>query len=261
MDVICYACGRGEQPENTLEGIRHCQMVNPDWRIEMDIQLTKDGELVLFHDDTTQRITGKQGEIKALTLKEAQALNVGHFFQQKHQLIAKKIKMPRLEAVFLEFPTAKFLLDIHTNDLRVVEKIIQLIENYRLVDQVIIVSHYDLVVDWFKEKRPKWVYGAPTLEAKKIIYGSFLFLDQFFPISSDILMIPQYYGKINVLTKRVIGHIKKRKKKIWVWLLEGKNEVVTIGNKNEFNRMMQIGADGIFSEYPEQLSKSISNGI
>lgn len=83
MQIICYSCCRGENPENTIEGIRHCQSVNPTWRIEMDIQMTIDNNLVLFHDYETSRATGENLRINELTLNEAKKLNAGYNFKHK----------------------------------------------------------------------------------------------------------------------------------------------------------------------------------
>ncbi len=58
MEIICYAGGRKENPENTLKAIEHCQAVNPEYWIEMDLQLTADNVVVLFHDENLARITG-----------------------------------------------------------------------------------------------------------------------------------------------------------------------------------------------------------
>ena len=81
MDIICYSCGRGENPENTIEAIAHCQRVNPQWRIEMDIQMTSDNHLVLFHDYETKRTTGVEKQINNLTLNEVKELNAGYNYK------------------------------------------------------------------------------------------------------------------------------------------------------------------------------------
>ncbi len=258
MEIICYSCGRGENPENTIIGIEHCQSVNPNWRIEMDIQITKDERLVLFHDYNTKRITGEDKQINELTLDETRELNVGYNFKFENQYVYRNnpIQIPELESVFKQFPQAKLLLDVHTNNLLATEKLIELVEKYSLVGNIIVASHYDEVIAAFKGKRPNWKYGVPANEAKKMIYSSFLYLDNLFPIKSDVLMLPQKAGKINVLTKRVINHAKKRNKKLWAWMYEG--EIVkNVDSRAELLKMKEIGADGVFTDYPQKLINEI----
>lgn len=256
MEIICYACGKGENPENTLEGIKHCQSVNSSWRVEMDIQLTKDHQLVLFHDQTTTRLTGKEHWIHDLELSEAQALDVGFSFQQQKH---KPYSMPTLKTVLETFPEMKIMLDIHTNKPIVIDKVIELIEAYAATERVVIASQYDLIINLFKQKRPNWIYGAAAKEAKRLIYSSFVFLDTWFPLSSNILMIPEYYGNIKVLTPRVRKHVKKQQKKIWAWCLESKQKVLTIEHKKQLETFKKLGVDGIFTAYPQQLMKEINS--
>ncbi|MEE9362415.1 MAG: glycerophosphodiester phosphodiesterase family protein [Cellulophaga sp.] len=258
MEIICYGCGRGENPENTILGIKHCLSVNPDWRIEMDIQLTKDEELVLFHDYETKRITGKDKTLNKLTLKEVEKLNAGYNFQYQGGFIyrEKPIQIPKLEMVFQQFSNAKLVLDVHTNNIVAVGKLIALIEKYAISNKVTIVSHYDSVVQEFRKERPNWKYGVPANEAKKMLYSSFVFLDDFFPIKSDILMLPKKFGKLNVLSKRVVTHAKKRNKQLWVWMYEG-SYVKNVDSQEELIALENLGVDGVFTDYPQKLNSEL----
>lgn len=254
MKIICYSCGRGEHPENTIEGITHCQAVNSDWRIEMDVQITADGHLVLFHDYETKRITGADKLINELKLEEVKELNAGYNFkaQKKYPYREKSIRIPELIEVFKKFPKAKLLLDIHTNSPEAVVTLIELIDTQFKDGDFIIVSEYDTIIKLLKDKKPHWKYGVPEKEAKQMLYSSFLYLDGLFPIKSDILMLPKKYGNINVLSKRVINHAKNRNKPIWAWMYEGEY-VKTIESKKEMEALGKMGIDGIFTAYPEKL--------
>lgn len=259
MEIICYSCGRGENPENTIEGIKHCQNVNPDWRIEMDLQMTKDGKIVLFHDYETERTTGVQNKIQELDLKAVKKLNSGHNFKVGSDFPFRKnpSEIPTLEEVCQTFPKAKLLLDVHTDNLTAIDKIIGIIERNGMEKQIVLVSHYDQVLAEFKIRRPNWEYGAATKEVKNMVYSSFAFLDRFFPIKSDILMLPVKFGNIKLLTKRVVNHVKARDKRLWVWLNEGK-KVMTVNSEKELNELEKIGADGIFTEFPAKLNGEIT---
>lgn len=258
MEVICYSCGRGENPENSLEGIRHCQSINPNWRIEMDIQITSDNQLVLFHDYETLRTTGRDLRINALTLDEIKELNAGYNFKVdgKHIYRDSPVEIPLLERVFKEFPQAKLVLDIHTNDPKVVRLFIDLIDSTFKNGDFIVVSEYDDIIKRLKKEKPNWSYGVPAKEAKRMLYSSFIYMDWMFPIKSDVLMLPKKYGKIHVLSKRVINHAKTRNRLIWAWMYEG--EIVkTVESKGEMEQLKSIGIDGIFTAYPEKLSNEI----
>lgn len=258
MNIICYSCGRGENPENTLKGIEHCQKINPNWRIEMDVQITSDGHLVLFHDYETKRTTGQDRLINELKLKEIKELNAGYNFERSgsYPYRLNPVQIPELIEVFRKFPKAKLMLDIHTNNPKVVDILIQLIATEFEGGDFILASEYDEIITSLKNKQPNWRYGVPEKEAKRMLYSSFLYLDGLFPIQSDILMLPKKYGNINVLSKRVINHAKKRNKPIWAWMYEGEY-VKTVASKKEMEELRKMGIDGIYSEYPEKLFNEI----
>ncbi|UTW67075.1 hypothetical protein KFE94_02885 [bacterium SCSIO 12643] len=259
MEIICYSCGRGENPENSIEGIRHCLKVNPNWRIEMDLQITKDGHIILFHDYDTERTTGIINVIHEMNLDSVKKLNAGYNFKvgSEFPYRQKPIEIPTLEEVCYSFPDAKLLLDIHTSNLNAIDKIIETIERNKMEKQIVVVSHYDQVLSKFKIKRPNWEYGAATKEVKKMVYSSFLFLDSLFPIKSNILMLPVQFGNIKLLTHRVINHVKKRNKRLWVWLSEGE-KVVTVNSITELNALDDIGVNGIFTEFPTKLNDEMT---
>lgn len=69
MFVIAHRGGAGLAPENTLKSLQAGKQAGAD-ALECDIQITKDSELILCHDDTLLRIAGKSTKIADLTLKE-----------------------------------------------------------------------------------------------------------------------------------------------------------------------------------------------
>lgn len=254
MEILCYGCGRGENPENSIEAIKYCLTINPNWRIEMDLQMTKDEQIVLFHDDETERTTGVKGKIQEMDFDSVRKLNPGYHFKVGSEFPYRQspIKIPTLEEVCELFPNVKLLLDIHTNNLKAIDKIIEIVEQNDMEEQIVLVSQYDEVMAQFKTKRPNWIYGAATNEVKGMVYSSFLFLDRFFPIKSNVLMLPVKFSGIKLLTNRVIKHVHNRDKRIWVWLNEGK-EVITVNSKTELNALEKMGVDGVFTEYPTKL--------
>lgn len=263
MEIICYSCGRGENPENSLKGIRHCLSVNADWRIEMDIQITADNKLVLFHDYETTRTTGRVSRINELTLSELSKLNIAYNFKKEGSFPYRNnpIKIPELKDVFIEFPDAKLLLDIHSKNPKIVQIFIDLIEREFKKGDFIVASEYDEIIEKIKIKKPNWTFGVPAKEAKKMLYSSFLYLDDLFPIKSDILMLPLKYGNINVLSKRVVNHAKKRERELWAWKYESKDLDTTkfkaVESIKDLELLENIGVSGVFTEYPLKLSNEL----
>ncbi|RDB42318.1 glycerophosphodiester phosphodiesterase [Halomonas sp. DQ26W] len=66
-------------PENTLAAIEQALMDRADY-VEIDVKITADGEVVLYHDRSLQRLTGDPRNVRDLTLEELQAFDVGSWF-------------------------------------------------------------------------------------------------------------------------------------------------------------------------------------
>jgi glycerophosphoryl diester phosphodiesterase len=258
MKVICYGCGKGEYPENTLEAISHCQKINSDWRIEMDLQMTKDGKVVLFHDDNLLRITNIEKRISEVNYSEIKNFDAAYNFREdlEFPLRGKALRIPLLENVFKEFPKAKYLLDIHSKNIEIIEKVIDLVEQNYVDKQIVVVSKHHSIIELFRVRRPYWKYGASSKEVKWLIFQNFIGLGELVRLKAEIVMMPIIYQNRKVLSRRLVKLMERKHKKIWVWLHEGK-QVVTIDSKNQFERIKKYNVDAFFTSSPEQLNKEM----
>jgi len=75
--LIAHRGGRVYEPENTIASFQHAIDTGADW-LEMDVQQTKDGELVVIHDETVDRTTDGTGRVEDLTLEQIRALDAGN---------------------------------------------------------------------------------------------------------------------------------------------------------------------------------------
>ncbi|MSQ42000.1 MAG: glycerophosphodiester phosphodiesterase [Dehalococcoidia bacterium] len=73
--VISHRTNAGTMPENTLAGIRAAIAERADM-VELDVQVTADGTLVLMHDRSLRRTTGDPRSVSELTARELRALRV-----------------------------------------------------------------------------------------------------------------------------------------------------------------------------------------
>ena len=81
-------------PENTLDAFRRAIELGAEM-IEGDVQATRDGRLVMMHDETITRTTGGEGRVADLRWGELQRLDAGHEFGDRF----KGVRIPSLEAV------------------------------------------------------------------------------------------------------------------------------------------------------------------
>jgi len=75
--VIAHRGDSAHRPENTLASFASALECGADL-VELDVQLTKDGHVVVIHDPTVDRTTGGHGRVGELTLREVRALSAGY---------------------------------------------------------------------------------------------------------------------------------------------------------------------------------------
>ncbi len=134
-------------PENSLKAFEKC--LQEKMPIELDVQLTKDDALVVFHDESLQRMTGIDALVKNKTLDELKQLFLGK----------TKEKIPTFKEV-LDLVQGKVLLDIEIKHTKAVKKICTLVikelENYG--DNYIIKSFDPVIIKYFA-KYPNIIKG------------------------------------------------------------------------------------------------------
>lgn len=133
--------------ENTLTAFKEAEKAGADG-LELDVQLTKDGEIVVIHDEKVDRTTTGKGFVKDFLYKDLRKLNAN----KKNN---KMEPIPALTEVFEWLCTNNLLCNIELKNGLIPykgmeEKVIQLIHKYKLVDRIIISSfnHYSIVYSY-----------------------------------------------------------------------------------------------------------------
>lgn len=114
--------------ENTLESLQIASTYKPDY-VEMDIQMTQDGHLVVFHDNTLKRLSKQSDNIHLLTLEEIQKVTLVHNGYEsriptfdEYVAEAKKLNQP----LMVELKTSKYDQDDF------IEKMIATLDKYEM---------------------------------------------------------------------------------------------------------------------------------
>lgn len=104
--LIAHRGGSAIAPEHTLASYQMAVDMNADF-IEIDLQMSKDGVLVAFHDDTVDRTTDGSGKVAKMDLADIKKLDAGSWFNAEKPDRAKDeyvgIQVPTLEEIFTAF--------------------------------------------------------------------------------------------------------------------------------------------------------------
>lgn len=199
-----------EVPENSLLAFRRAVIYQQP--IELDIQLTKDGKIVVVHDYNIKRLTGEDKFVKDLTLEEL----------QKYSLFETSETIPTLEDVLL-LVAGKVLLDI---EIKETEKLVQLIDSLLMLlknysGDIVLKSFYPNVIRILKKKKVNYPIGLLITDTfhHKIAY-SLVTSPQFISlIQPDFLAI----SKVSISKKK--WQKLRNKYPLWVWTIQSGTEL------------------------------------
>lgn len=198
-------------PENSVLAFK--KAIDNNYLIELDVRLTKDQKLVVFHDDNLKRVCGVNKRVKDLTYIEL----------LKYNLFDTTLKVPLFSDV-IKLVNGKVPILIETkyhNRYGVLEKIlINELSNYKGL--YAIQSFYPMSLLWLKRNTKDIPIGLLSSNFKndlnrlKSIIGKTLILDLFFKtdfISYDVKGLPNNYLSY-----------KRDKKKIVIWTIKNKKD-------------------------------------
>ena len=104
----------GECPENTIESFERA-LAQGAMAIETDVHLSRDGEVVVFHDADLARTTNEAGPVAERSLAELEQLDAGYRFSRDGETFpyrGKGIRIPTLHQVFQVFPDVPFNIEL-----------------------------------------------------------------------------------------------------------------------------------------------------
>ena len=249
---IAHRGGLGLSPENTIISFQRAIKEGADI-LELDIRSTSDSILVLLHDKTVDRTTNGKGRISELTLKEAKRLNAGYRWTENDSLSfpfrTLNIKIPTFNEFLTNFKDYNLNIEIKQHHDFIAKKLCESIKENQIQDNVVIGSFNDEVLDEFRFYCPD-VATSPGRDEIRTFYGfSYVYLDKFYRPKSDIYQLPEFFRTTHVLTERLVNAAKQKNIPIFVW---------TVNDPDEMRRFIEMGLNGIITDYPDRLSKVLN---
>ena len=165
----------GNTPENTMISLESAVKIGVDV-LESDIHLTKDDEIVLFHDEELKRTTGREGTIRSHTLEELTEIDLGMNFTPDSGVTfpfrGKGLRIVTLREAFERFPDVIFNLDIKDTFPAAPLELAQLISEMNRKDSVIVASFHESQLVDFRKLAPDIPTSAHPGEVKRFVLNS-----------------------------------------------------------------------------------------
>jgi glycerophosphoryl diester phosphodiesterase len=250
---ISHRGASGHAPEHTLQAYELGNIMNGDY-IEIDLQMTKDGELIALHDETIDRTTEKKGLVKNLTLREIKKLDAGSWFNEafpeKMNNEYVGLQIPTLREVLDRFgPDSKFFIETKSPEVYpgMEEKLINILNEYNLTD-----AHHtigNVVVQSFSVESLRKVHqideSIPLVQLLSY-YAPAIITD------SEVNKIKEYAVGVGLHYTAVSpGYIQK---------VTASGLMIfpyTVNEKDNMNMLLDWGVTGMFTNYPDRLDEVI----
>jgi glycerophosphoryl diester phosphodiesterase len=246
--VMAHRGGAGLWPENTMYAFSRAVEMGVDV-LEIDMHSTADGALVVIHDPTVERTTDGTGRVNSLTLAQLKALDAGYRWSNGQDGMfpfrGQGITVPTLQEVFKAFPDVRFNIDIKQEQPSLVQPFCRMIRESGMANKVMVASFKPEVLEAFRRECTGVATSASAADVR-----AFLALEPAAQTEAtrlrvaQALQVPEYAGGLQVLTREFVEAAHERQLEVHAW---------TINDEAAMRRMLDLGVDGIITDYPDRL--------
>ncbi|MEX0719901.1 MAG: glycerophosphodiester phosphodiesterase [Balneolaceae bacterium] len=236
--VIAHRGASAYYPENTMSAFKAAYELGAEM-IELDITLSKDGEIVVIHDEKLGRTTNRKGRVVDFTLEQLKELDAGSWFDASFT----SEKIPTLEEVLI-FAKDKIALNIEIKTEAVTkntfsgieERSLELVKKYGMEEHVIFSSFDYRAISHLRELDvdiPLALLYDRRQAARKLP-----------SVLLDIFNANAFNCNYRKLSKKWIKDVSAHKIPVFVY---------TVNKEKDMQKLIESGVSGIFSDKPDVL--------
>jgi glycerophosphoryl diester phosphodiesterase len=222
--VIAHRGAAGRAPENTLASVAAALEDGADF-VEIDVQETLDGRVIVIHDADFMRIGGNPIRVWEGTFDQVRQIDIGSWFSPEFS----DQRPPTLEEVLeLCKGQARVVIELkyYGHDQQLEQRVVDIVEATGMTYQVIVMSLKAEMVGKMKSLRPEWTVGLLTATA----------IGDLTTVDADFLAVHS-----GMATGAFIRRAHRTGKDVYVW---------TVNDPRNMFSMMTAGVDGIITDEP-----------
>lgn len=235
--VWAHRGASGYAPENTIRAFQKAAEMKADG-VELDIQLTKDGELAVIHDETVDRVSDGKGFVKDYTLRELKFLDVSRPVPG-----FKTARIPTLAEVLEELKPTEMTINIECKTgiffyPGLEEKMVKLVKDLNMTERIWCSSfNHESVL---RVKRL-----CPEIKTGFLISDVIIDVADYTKRHAVGALHPALY---HMQDEELIRRCKKNGLAVHVW---------TVNDTRDMINLCGTGADAIITNYPDIAGKVV----
>lgn len=248
--VLAHQGASAHAPSNTMEAFRLAVEMGAD-AFETDVHMTRDGYVVVSHDDTVDRLTNGTGFIKHKTLAELKEIDFGYRFTpdggKTYPYRGCGVTIPTLEEVLTAFPTMRINMDIKQTEPPMEAALVETIRKCGAEERVLIASFHSVTMKRFRRLASSRIAtGANTRNMVEFMCYWKTGLHKYYKPPVDAFQVPEAGYGLRVVSPKMLEIAHRHGVKVHVW---------TINEEADIRRLLEWGVDGICSDYPDRVVK------
>ncbi len=236
MLIVAHRGSSGRAPENTLAAFEMALEQGSDM-IECDVRLTKDEEVVVFHDRTLDRTTNGKGPIEEQTLEELKRLDAGSWFSSRFsgERIPTLCEALRLleNRAFLNIELKADSRTHRRHDL-LEEQVLRAVKNQQAESRVFLGSFNHRLVRVIKERNPQLMTAVIYKATRDFPFRPSRLVTR---AKADAFVCGRWWLRSRLLTDVQDHHIP-----IFVY---------TVNRENDVKKMARLNVDGVITNFPD----------
>ena len=236
--VYAHRGANRERPENTMEAFVRALELGAD-ALEIDVHMSRDGVMVVAHDDTGLRMAGEPLPIRDTQYSRLRSWDVGRNYRgEGDRATAGPFRMPMLEEVLGDLPNTFVNIDVKTLDPNAVHATVRAIQRTNATDRVRLTSFMHSVTTRIAASPYRGVMGASRADVLRVLTLPSRILARI-PTRFDSLQIPLRFGALPFATPAFIGKARALGLRVDFWV---------VNDPNEGRRVLELGASGLVTD-------------
>lgn len=228
--VYAHRGGAALRPENTIEAFDHGLQCGADG-LEFDVHFSRDGVVVVHHDDTLDRTTAGHGKLAAHTASELAALDV-----------------PTLSQVLDRYPGIPIIVEIKVDGTHLVRRVIDELRQRGAIERAALGSFFSTPLAEARQYEPRLRTGASKEETRWALYRSWIG----WPLSRvpyHEFQVPERSGLTKIVSPRFVNYAHNAGLPVKVW---------TVNDADDMHRLLDWGVDALITDRPDVAARVVN---
>ncbi|MCL4813982.1 MAG: glycerophosphodiester phosphodiesterase [Vicinamibacteraceae bacterium] len=240
--VFGHRGGLALAPENTLAAFDAGLDAGADG-LELDVHLSRDGEVVAIHDATLDRTTNASGAVASFTARELAGVDAGFAFgaSDGYPYRGRGVGVPRLADVLERYPGRPLIVELKGEDEALAHEAVALVRAFDAFGHVCLGSFSDRVIDAARRADARVVTSAASREIRWALYRSWARLAPLRPRFFGY-QVPETSGLYTIVTPRFVGIMRRVGLPVHVWV---------VNRADDMRRLLTWGVGGLISDRPD----------